>query len=104
MQTVSVVAELLGEQFDSHLAFELVVTGEKDFTHAAGAYCPKNLVMRYFRAFASRHFFKSAVQYKITVGGVAFDSPVNVPMRNRCPSAVKSTQKIANWPARRRSE
>ena len=39
---------------------------------------------------AAFHFFKAAVQFRITVGGAAFGSPMSVPMRNRCPSGETS--------------
>ena len=31
----------------------------------------------------NRHFFSNAVQFMITVGGAAFVSPINVPIKNR---------------------
>lgn len=36
-----------------------------------------------FCANSNRHFFNSAVQLRITVGGAAFVSPMSVPIRNR---------------------
>jgi hypothetical protein len=46
----------------------------------------------------NRHFFKSAIQLRITVGGVAFDSPISVPIKNRCPSDIPGGRRKAAAP------
>ncbi len=47
-----------------------------------------NFVRAKLCAYRYRHFFTSAVQFKITLTGVA--SPITVPIKNRCPSDVTS--------------
>src|SRR5437870_8623530 len=90
LHPISVRGDVCGKNLQRDSAIEFGVLRQINFAHSARAEKREDFVMAEARAFVNRHFFKSAVQLRITVGGGAFGSPISVPIRNRCPSGETS--------------
>ena len=82
LHPISVRGDVRGKNLQRDSAIEFGVLRQINFAHSARAEKREDFVMAEARAFVNGHFFKSAVQLRITVGGGAFGSPTSVPIRN----------------------
>ena len=64
-------------------AYQDVFAFWKDADNDIPGLIEADFVAAEFCSGCERHFFNAAVQFRITVGGAAFVSPMSVPMRKR---------------------
>src|SRR5437016_1266114 len=78
--------EIGRQNFDRNLAADLRIESQIHFSHSALSDLRADFVATEFCAGSESHFFRAAVQFRMTVGRGDLVSPISVPTRKRWPS------------------
>src|SRR6185295_19355721 len=81
-QPVFITCKRGWQYFDGDFAIQTSITGAIDLTHPARPEWRQNFIRSQLCAGLNGHLFNPAVQFRITLTGVAFVSPTIVPIKN----------------------